>query len=177
MYIVRHSVSINISWWFSCWTAWCLIARWSLVFFVNRGFHFLPGVQGRKESYSPFCFVLFSFLPSSSSSSSSPSRSAPCHKECTSVKCFDLCGRFCQYSDPTSCLFNQPSHTFPLGLADLSQDTKKKHSCTRTHMTGKSVWIIRELHLPQSNGGILRTDVRVAEGLINYFDPVRRWKR
>lgn len=54
---------------------------------------------------------------------------------------------------------------------------KKKHACTRTHMTGKCVWIIREQHLPQSNSDILRSDVCVAEGLINYFDPVRRWKR
>lgn len=60
-----------------------------------------------------------------------------CHNGCTSVKSFDLCRRFCRYPDPGSHILNQPSHTSPKGLADLSQkkiaDYLSKSSRSRQH--------------------------------------------
>lgn len=92
------------------------------------------------------CFIC-SFLPPSTFSFLGVLRCTrrPVKKESAGVKCFDLCGRFCQYSDPGSWLFNQPSHTFPLGLADLSQKT---HAYTHTHTRLENLlWIVREPHL------------------------------
>lgn len=60
---------------------------------------------------SSFVFCIFTMVPCRLS----------CHNDCTSVKSFDLCRRFCRYRDPGSHLLNQPSHTSPKGLADLSQ--------------------------------------------------------